>query len=736
MQDHRSIPGSIWLLCAVLLGLFVFQAYSEQLLSQVRIGVITREDGYLLNIISISPDSPAERAGIQPGSTLIAVNNHPITNITELIRTARSSQGRKIIHITVEKDGIPHTISLLPGMPMDYSALFLNLLILIFYISVGLASIRASGIHHDTVLLAWFSFIVALDITTYINIAYWGEALLVPFTLFKQELAVLQFLLLFHLLSKIPKPLSWLSWRHQPGLMYAGILGLHTFSTLLMLDILAPGSSLSQIADFAFNHNLPYISWGIIILILLLVQRYRASEPIHKQQIQWIIYSVIPWVLLQLSEIVATDANWVYSPGYNLLDKFIHLFFLFGIFTAVFRFNMLDLNDLFPHEYFYTLGTLLLLTPAGLLILGAANRISRTFNSELGALSGGLAMAALGYSFWPTRNWLIQFIEDQRWRRRSRLGHELRRLSQVFSTLDDPQDIQRYLTFQLATLLHCRKIVLDLNNRFGDTANPSAAPADDSHTVQLLPAEFAKELRNPLQLSTAHTKDPRFKRLFEQQFELIIPLHLNQDNIGYLLISRRLDKQPYNWREIELLNLFAQNIAAKLTNALLSNQVAIDELTGLYRRKAILEMLEQSLEKEPELAIAMIDLDNFKMVNDQHGHLAGDAVLTQAASAARHQLGKNDLLGRYGGEEFLLLMPKRNIVSAEQLCENIRQAIAALQHSNTAATTVSIGIATLEEISDHRQSRQKQMLELISIADRRLYQAKSRGKNQVVSGRM
>ena len=95
----------------------------------------------------------------------------------------------------------------------------LNFLILVIYISIGIAAIKASGIDPRTRQLAWFSFAVALDITTYINASYWpGSQTL--YMGFKQMLAILQFALIFHLLSMMPKPAPWMKWPYMPAAIY------------------------------------------------------------------------------------------------------------------------------------------------------------------------------------------------------------------------------------------------------------------------------------------------------------------------------------------------------------------------------------------------------------------------------------------------------------------------------------------------------------------------------------
>jgi len=129
------------------------------------------------------------------------------------------------------------------------------------------------------------------------------------------------------------------------------------------------------------------------------------------------------------------------------------------------------------------------------------------------------------------------------------------------------------------------------------------------------------------------------------------------------------------------------------------------------------------------LAVAIADIDHFKTVNDTHGHLAGDAVLAAVSAAIRDLLRDRDLCGRFGGEEFTLLLPRTTAAQALEITERIRQGISqlAIPRDGTAAirVTISIGIAV--------PSQARHTLDdLLAAADHALYQAKHSGRDRVV----
>jgi two-component system cell cycle response regulator len=167
-------------------------------------------------------------------------------------------------------------------------------------------------------------------------------------------------------------------------------------------------------------------------------------------------------------------------------------------------------------------------------------------------------------------------------------------------------------------------------------------------------------------------------------------------------------------------------------NAMLERVSTTDAVTGLRTRRYVgellaIEVLRATRYRTP-LAVAMGDLDHFKRVNDGFGHPAGDAVLAGVGGAIRRSLRATDAAGRYGGEEFLLVLPGTDIAGAHALAERVREAIEETGFDVGAAApypvTLSIGVAALGD----GQSAEA----LVMAADEALYEAKAAGRNRVV----
>jgi diguanylate cyclase (GGDEF)-like protein len=178
-----------------------------------------------------------------------------------------------------------------------------------------------------------------------------------------------------------------------------------------------------------------------------------------------------------------------------------------------------------------------------------------------------------------------------------------------------------------------------------------------------------------------------------------------------------------------IVELQAELIAARDA---LRQQAATDPLTGLANRRTILEALGVELERcrrsSAPCAVVFADLDHFKHVNDQYGHAAGDAVLSEIAHAMRASLRPYDLVGRYGGEEFVFVLPECEAAGAAAFAERLRQAISTLPVTVGPArlhVTCSLGVAAQDADSGWNVDR------LLSAADGALYRAKKEGRDRV-----
>jgi diguanylate cyclase (GGDEF)-like protein len=241
-------------------------------------------------------------------------------------------------------------------------------------------------------------------------------------------------------------------------------------------------------------------------------------------------------------------------------------------------------------------------------------------------------------------------------------------------------------------------------------------------------------------------KDPRVRDSAYAEtwvFYAGVPLHFEGERVGVLCIG---DHNPRDFdtehldalsdlaalaeRELQVAALSEVQIALALSHEELEMKARIDFLTHVWNRGAIEEIVEaeRSRAAGSTMAILMIDIDHFKMTNDTLGHPAGDEVLRVVASRLRAGVRPLDAVGRYGGDEFLVVMPETGIAGAIHAGERICHAISRMPvhfELHTIPVTCSIGCAASGDRSSDNVNT------LVQRADRALYRAKSSGRNRV-----
>ncbi|MEC0230982.1 sensor domain-containing diguanylate cyclase [Paenibacillus alba] len=158
----------------------------------------------------------------------------------------------------------------------------------------------------------------------------------------------------------------------------------------------------------------------------------------------------------------------------------------------------------------------------------------------------------------------------------------------------------------------------------------------------------------------------------------------------------------------------------------LSHISQTDPLTGVYNRRTMELFMQNLISQQNPFAILVLDIDHFKKVNDTYGHVIGDKVLQFLAESLQNSLGKSGAIFRYGGEEFVILLPNTSLKMAMRRAETVRKSMAEARGPSGKHITVSIGVASFPDTT-------KDVDELIAYADKALYRAKSRGRNRVES---
>lgn len=288
---------------------------------------------------------------------------------------------------------------------------------------------------------------------------------------------------------------------------------------------------------------------------------------------------------------------------------------------------------------------------------------------------------------------------------------------------------------------------------------PEALPDGGRPAVPASVIRYVERTREPLVVGDA-TRDDRFSR--DPYFAeldccslLVVPIASRGERQALLVLENHLIREAFSAERLDAVRLVAGQLAVSLDNASvyasLERKVAqrteeltaanrrlellstTDALTALANRRRLEDILhaewDSALHSGRSLALAMVDIDHFKLYNDHYGHPAGDDCLQRVAAELTRNLRAGDLVARYGGEEFAVVMPGLDTEAARRAAERLRTAISDLREPHVLArsgiVTVSIGVAAMTPRPDRDAD------DLVGLADVELYRAKRNGRDQV-----
>ena len=237
-------------------------------------------------------------------------------------------------------------------------------------------------------------------------------------------------------------------------------------------------------------------------------------------------------------------------------------------------------------------------------------------------------------------------------------------------------------------------------------------------------------------------KDPRFlpgissATGIKPRNLIFVPILTRNVTLGILGVINK-HQIDFDENDLFLVEMLASTAATAIENARLFTDVQrlsiTDELTGLFSRRHFFTVAEQEFRRsarhQHEFAMIMLDIDRFKDINDRYGHPVGDTVLKTLAMDLGKSLRQIDIISRYGGEEFVVLLPETDCATAEGIAERLRELVESRVYETDQGTfsiTISLGVASYsKEIQD--------VDALLTLVDKALYEAKARGRNKVVS---
>ena len=372
---------------------------------------------------------------------------------------------------------------------------------------------------------------------------------------------------------------------------------------------------------------------------------------------------------------------------------------------------------------------------------GAGTLLGDAGWAPLGMAVGALALLLLGaITLRSSRRALRESEElevaEERRRVAEREYHKTQReFTEIMQITRDEDEAYRLLTRHLQRSLESEVLVLNRNNSH-DRLEPMTEVAEDSPLAERLQGAEPDSCL-AVRLGKTHERTVDQEPLLTCELcgviggnSTCVPSLVGGEVIGSVLVQHSAPLDASSKRRVEESMTQASPVLANLRNLALSQARALtDGLTGLPNRRAIDDTLKRmaahALRTSTPLGVVLFDLDHFKQINDLFGHEKGDEVLAAVGVATMSSLRASDFAGRFGGEEFILLLPDTDREGAVTVAENIRLALAGLDVAGVSRPiTASFGVAALPDDVDGPTV-------LLRAADRALYLAKSRGRNRV-----
>ncbi len=751
MRTDRSARVLLAATLVVAIAAMLYFQTAEALRSAERRLGFSPEDGNgAILVDAVSEGQPAARAGLRPADRILAVDGIRMDKVADYNLAAEGYRRGKPVRFRVERGGQVVELTALPGVPLDWRGVLINVVTTLCFLGLGLVALLQRERDIRGRLLLLFSVAVAIELALPVHaigdlwvalLALTGFYLVTGFQIGAE----------LHLASVIPDRHAWI--RRRPWvvpLYYVLGLGLGTLTAVTFLAEEGFGWNL-----FPWSHNaieavlldLGLPVWALAVTFLLSTQAIRYPEPRGRQQAALVLAGVIPWLLWVLATSGLERLGQTMPPWLAELESLILVLYPIAVFAAIFRYHLFDIELVVRRGLVYTLltGALILVFYAALGAGGAL--VSRSVEGERSLWVVSAATLLSGLLFAPLRDFLHRQIDRRFFPERHALRQRLIALAGELPALGKLPRMGEHLVARLCRIFGARSATILIANP--GTGVLSALASSRSWTEEELdralflsvqdPAiEQLRRAQRPLPLTPAIVGRASVLAQWPQpDAALGVPLLSQEALIGVLIVGEKEEGGRYPAEELELLNLVSHHVATVFENARLFESATYESLTGLLRREAILEVLERELDRAARyhrpLTVAMADLDHFKEVNDRYGHLAGDALLKRVAQVAATGLRSTDAIGRYGGEEFLMVLPETDISGASAVAEKIRtlvqRASVPMEDGSLAQVTISIGLSTLRDFGP-RESRVTPR-DLLAAADRSLYEAKNGGRNRV-----
>jgi diguanylate cyclase (GGDEF)-like protein len=519
--------------------------------------------------------------------------------------------------------------------------------------------------------------------------------------------------LLLHVSALLPEESPVV--RRHPGIVYA------TWGLAAVLTVV--GAFVYANAEHRFVAVLPetlqgaklVVRWMVLAFyayatiggsLLVAHSGYRARSLAAKRQAIAVCAGLLPYGLLRLS--AALQPRLMALPLYDTIETLVIFLLPLGFFVAIHGFQLFEGKVRLRRGILLTVTLALLMSAVYLIVVSFAMVFPSAARSVWGFT---LLCLALGVLLRPGLSHVSTLIDTVFFPERL----VVRRLTaEILKSVAEYTDIS----------VLCKAFAGSVAESLALTLAGVYVVSEDGRSFDLAGSAGAERIE-PLSVPAEHADGRRFGPFVHAQ-----PIAFGARTNALLCLGPPVSGERLSAADLRELAAASLHVSAMIENARLFALATRDALTGLHRRTVFEEQLATEIARfrraQPAFAVLLVDLDDFKHVNDTHGHPAGDVVLRGVATAVRGTVRETDTVARYGGEELILLLPATTGTAAAQAGEKLRAAIAGLAidiGTQLLSVTVSVGCAVAREGEEPAQ--------VVANADAALYAAKRAGKNRV-----
>ena len=613
--------------------------------------------------------------------------------------------------------------------------------VIVIYAALTLIAVRRRPESPQVVMFAVAGLSIALTIVWPLpDLAMRPVAALYPLILATSLVYALPVAVFIHLAALIPRPHPWIE-RH-PWLIPAAYglgIALAVMSFVPYANAITPFLpwrwTLDEVLryDGRLNYAGNLIAGAACIALLQHAARTDRS-PEGRRQAAVVMAAFVPWTFRMARKLVLRLPPDV-ERFLGLLSPATILIVALGFFVAIAGFQLFGLGRLAKKGVTFglTVGVLAAVTWFSVIVVGAGAQ--EVLGIQPGLWGGALLLVGIGVAFQPLARRIGPGFDVFFVREKLALARLQRTIIPELAEITGLDPTAEHLVRRMSDELGVRSAALllaDEQRRFyrvhAVVGDADAAAREGVVRGRDLGVIWPERARHPRARTADEPAEVR-RTLDLLGARWLIPMEFRGELTGVLALGEVQSGTEFDREDFERMEVLAQEVSAMLENARLFGLATRDHLTGLPHRRVFEERLALELERARRhyrpFVLGLADVDDFKRINDTHGHAAGDRVLRRA-SGALAALGRAiDVIARYGGEEFAVLLPETDADGARAFGERIREAVAPTGEGG-ARVTVSVGLyvvgpADLELDPD----------ELVRLADQALYEAKHSGKDCV-----